>query len=156
MSELTIAQLVERSHALSKEKGWYETWPDGRTKAHAVNVPEKLALIHSEVSEALEEFRNHGVLRRCDHCGGTGSDPIIPAAKHCGSCAGAAFMEMYDGRGYALDDAAKPEGFIVELADAVIRVCDLAGAMNLDLAAAIETKHRYNKTRPYRHGGKAC
>ena len=50
--------------------------------------------------------------------------------------------------------ASKPEGFTVELADAVIRLLDLAGAMGLDLEAAIREKHAYNATRPTRHGGK--
>jgi NTP pyrophosphatase (non-canonical NTP hydrolase) len=36
-------------HRTAREKGW---WDNG------CNVPEKLCLIHSEVSEALEAFRN--------------------------------------------------------------------------------------------------
>lgn len=35
----------------------------------------------------------------------------------------------------------------VELADAVIRIADLAGALDLDLSGAIEAKLAYNKTR---------
>lgn len=35
----------------------------------------------------------------------------------------------------------------VELADAVIRIADLAGALNLDLAGAIIEKLKYNATR---------
>jgi len=42
----------------------------------------------------------------------------------------------------------------VELADAVIRIMDYAGACGLPLADAIIDKMRYNETRPYRHGGK--
>lgn len=36
----------------------------------------------------------------------------------------------------------------VELADAVIRICDLAGALDLDLGGAIKEKLEYNKHRP--------
>lgn len=36
----------------------------------------------------------------------------------------------------------------VELADAVIRICDLAGALNLDLAGAVAEKMAYNANRP--------
>ena len=36
----------------------------------------------------------------------------------------------------------------VELADAVIRIFDLAGAMNLDIGSAIAEKMQYNATRP--------
>ena len=36
----------------------------------------------------------------------------------------------------------------VELADAVIRICDLAGAIGLDLGGAIAEKMAFNKIRP--------
>jgi NTP pyrophosphatase (non-canonical NTP hydrolase) len=39
-----------------------------------------------------------------------------------------------------------------EIADAVIRLADLAGYLSIDLEAHIAAKMRYNKTRPYRHG----
>lgn len=48
----------------------------------------------------------------------------------------------------------KPEGFVVELADVIIRVADLCREYNLDLETALITKMKYNKTRPHRHGGK--
>lgn len=50
----------------------------------------------------------------------------------------------------------KPVGFAIELADAAIRIFDLCGALGLDLEAAVTTKHEYNRTRPFRHGGKAA
>ena len=46
----------------------------------------------------------------------------------------------------------KPEGFGIELADAVIRIMDTAVARGIDLAAAIEAKMEYNESRPYKHG----
>lgn len=54
-------------------------------------------------------------------------------------------------------DAAKgkPEGELVELADAVIRIMDYCAYAGYDLELAIEMKHAYNTTRPYRHGSKA-
>lgn len=48
----------------------------------------------------------------------------------------------------------KPEGVPIELADAVIRIMDFCEAQNIDLEEAIRIKHEFNKTRPYRHGGK--
>jgi NTP pyrophosphatase (non-canonical NTP hydrolase) len=53
---------------------------------------------------------------------------------------------------YFLSD--KPEGFGVELADAIIRICDIAQYHSIDLEDAIRLKLEYNKTRPRRHGGK--
>lgn len=48
----------------------------------------------------------------------------------------------------------KPEGLPAELADVIIRTCDTAQALGIDLEAAIQEKHAYNKTRTFRHGGK--
>lgn len=46
----------------------------------------------------------------------------------------------------------KPEGFVIELADAVIRIFDLAAELGLDIQAAIASKAEYNESRPYKHG----
>lgn len=43
-------------------------------------------------------------------------------------------------------------GEVVELADAVIRILDYAGAFNLPLSEAIGRKLAYNKGRAYKHG----
>lgn len=48
----------------------------------------------------------------------------------------------------------KMEGVPSELADVVIRVMDVCEHYGIDLEAAIIEKHNYNKTRPYKHGGK--
>lgn len=48
----------------------------------------------------------------------------------------------------------KPEGVESELADTVIRIFDLAAALNMDLGNAIAVKMDYNRTRPHRHGDK--
>lgn len=54
----------------------------------------------------------------------------------------------------------KPEGFLVELADAQIRINDMVGLLQRlghvkkSFAAVMAEKHAYNKTRPARHGGK--
>ena len=48
----------------------------------------------------------------------------------------------------------KPEGEAVELADAVIRIADYFGLKGWDLDTIVKIKMDYNRTRPYRHGGK--
>jgi NTP pyrophosphatase (non-canonical NTP hydrolase) len=48
------------------------------------------------------------------------------------------------------------KGVEAELADAVIRIMNMAEAKHLRVAEAIIAKMKYNKTRPFRHGGKSC
>lgn len=48
----------------------------------------------------------------------------------------------------------KPSGFVVELADAVIRILDYCAGKKIDIATVICIKSEFNQTRPYRHGGK--
>lgn len=45
-------------------------------------------------------------------------------------------------------------GIEEELADVIIRVLDFAEKRNLQVAKAIIAKMQFNKTRPYKHGGK--
>ncbi|MDD5568006.1 MAG: hypothetical protein WC578_04705 [Candidatus Omnitrophota bacterium] len=47
----TIKNLIRDCHKIAKSKGW---WEDVR------NDGELIALMHSELSEALEAMRNHG------------------------------------------------------------------------------------------------
>ena len=44
------------------------------------------------------------------------------------------------------------EDFAEELADIVIRVCDLAGGMDIDLESAVIEKMQKNLARPHKHG----
>lgn len=105
-----IKELATKAHALAVVKGWYDK---GRPP-----IPERIALIHSELSEALEENRK-------------GYPPN--------------FIYVHEG---------KPEGFGIELADAIIRLVDLCEAEGVDIEQAIEIKMSYNATRPQMHGGK--
>lgn len=190
-------------HQNAVEHGW---WDEDRTFGDII------ALCHSELSEALEEYR----ARR----------PMIwHLCKKGWPCDGELCDEWIEGECQIKYLESKPEGIAVELADCVIRIldwlgkeginadalivdpldfCDLpapayggfgtfiarlhcilssafscwyngngttAVAMRLvfcineienwtkehsvDLEAVMEQKHAYNKTRPYRHGGKA-
>lgn len=100
----SFMDMSRQVHHNAKDKGF---WDKDR------NVGEMLALIHSEISEALEAFRS-----------GNPQDEKVPEFS----------------------------SFEVELADAVIRIMDLAFARDHLLANAIVAKAEYNKTRVRMHG----
>jgi NTP pyrophosphatase (non-canonical NTP hydrolase) len=109
MNEQIIAAanlITEVSHAASLKAGW---WHDLKTgELIEPNIGEKLMLVVSEVSEAMEGARKNLM------------DDKLPHRK------------MIE----------------VELADAVIRIGDLCGRLNLDLGGAIAEKLEYNAHRP--------
>jgi NTP pyrophosphatase (non-canonical NTP hydrolase) len=54
----SLAYYIEESHKTAREKGW---WGPDKDNPVDRNFPEQLALMHSEISEVLEEYRNHGL-----------------------------------------------------------------------------------------------
>jgi NTP pyrophosphatase (non-canonical NTP hydrolase) len=50
--------------------------------------------------------------------------------------------------------AGKPMGVGPELADVLIRVLDMCDIWDIDIEAELERVIKYNKTRPYQHGGR--
>lgn len=186
-------------HQNAVEHGWWEGERD---------AAEIFALIHSELSEALEEYRSGrpNEWYACEECFG-GGKPCDPEDQY--DCANYSFKEKCEHR------SKKPEGVAVELADCVIRILDYCGKEQIDIGGelserragfdsytlpalvnachcliagayenekempvffaeciaiirfwceendadleeVIAIKHEYNKSRPYRHGGKKC
>lgn len=146
---MTIAELIEESHATAVAKGWWETDRP---------FSEGIALMHSELSEALEEWRKYGVqnlLYYLSPCVDCGKDfPVNETTKiperniyECTSC-------NHPHNVGDLTSQGKPEGIAVEFADVLIRIADWCGKHNIPLEEALRAKMVYNKTRPHRHGGK--
>lgn len=88
-------------------------------------------LIVSEISEATEEVRKN--------------NPPIYQESDIGK------IELSD---EIWDADKKPEGELIELADAVIRIADYCGFKGWDLEKAIKVKMDFNEKRSYRHGNK--
>jgi len=113
---------------------------------------EIIALCHSELSEALEEYRNKRPMLYypCN----TGSVCCEERGDKGVSC-GSRVWNPETPEIYCKAKSDKPEGAAVEMIDCMIRILDWCGFMGVDVDAILEAKHEYNKTRPYRHGGKA-
>lgn len=134
---MDINEFAKEVHVNACEKGW---WDEERSFGDII------ALCHSELSEALEEFRAKRpmVYRICRASDGCPCD-----REKCGDWdADTGVCELG-----VMDE--KPEGVAVELADCIIRILDYLGKEGVDVEAVLLEKHAYNKTRPYRHGGKA-
>lgn len=116
-TDFLINKLQEEIHSSNLEAGWWTDLTSGvdlseearsNTRLGKAIVAEKLCLIHSEISEAMEGARKNL------------QDDKLPHRK------------MIE----------------VELADAVIRIFDLCGALQLDIGSAIVEKREYNQNRP--------
>lgn len=116
-----VNAVVEASHQAMVAAGWWTNKQTGLDLVEVILNPEdklqallggalvaqKLCLVHSEISEAMEGHR----------------------------------------KGLKDDKLPHRSMLEVELADAVLRITDLAGALGLDLGAALEEKMAYNARR---------
>ena len=111
-----IRELSKDIHRNAVEHGW---WDEER------KPEELLALIHSEWSEALEEYRGHKpmVYANCgvpDYAVRSGCDAFMDKKLMCD-------VSVHPECKYRLD---KPEGVAVELIDGCIRILDCIAAMD--------------------------
>lgn len=131
-----ILRLALAVSACAHEHGW---WSDPGTGAPVQrNMGEMIALMHSELSEALESWRD-------------GEPPLwykYPAHVQ-GNYPINSTQEFAGER-----ELGKAEGLAAEFADCIIRILDTCETLKIPLVDALIDKHRYNQTRPYRHGGK--
>jgi NTP pyrophosphatase (non-canonical NTP hydrolase) len=145
-------------HQLVIEKGWYDT---------ERSLQELPLLIQSELFEAFECWRNNDVAMRYDvdgkPCGlpSEMADVVIRTldmAGYIGKYASGSFVESIEtdfvkwvfalnkfiANGFGKND-------LVVVVNEVEYMCRI---LDIDLESAIIEKHKYNKTRPYRHGNK--
>lgn len=136
MAALDSALNVLRDEAYGNalEKGFHDNTPEVSMQGWLADDAMKLALIHAEVSEALEALR----------------DDNLPDEHLYLDLDGDLVYTPVDEDGNLL----KPEGVPAELADVIIRVLDYCGARRIDIARAVREKMDYNATRPAMHGKK--
>lgn len=147
---VSLQDLVDRAHDNSRTHGFWDaqfcTDLDEQKKRVEKIIPEKLMLIVSETAEALEDYREGKMVT-------LGKWPENYNKSFCGNC-----PKEVDPKTLVCANCgwqAKPVGFPSELADIVIRVFDLAGALGINLEQEVLNKMAYNETRPHKHG-KVC
>ena len=130
---MTIKELCKQAHRIACEKGF---WGIQRSRCKTKrNVSELLMLVVSELGEACEALRKGERQSKYFRHEKIGSD---------------GFADIHS----KLIPKWQKDTFEDELADAIIRICDLAEAEGVDLEWQIKNKLSYNKKREYKHGKK--
>lgn len=102
----TLSEKMNEVYAVNVEKGWFET---ERT------FGEGIALLHSEVSEALDAYRDHGIA--------DATKSLLP--------------------GMPNHVLAKPEGVGSEFADVLIRILDMCKRYDVDPDDALKATSEF-------------
>ena len=132
----TLNDLRDLAFQNSKEKGFHD---------EPKSVGDYLALIHSEVSEALEDHRD----------GHTPTEvwyEIPKGFRDAGQKIPFDHLQVIDDSESTV--LTKPCGIPSEMADIIIRVLDFCGAHKIDIEKAVREKMAFNATRPRKHGRK--
>lgn len=144
---LSMDEIARVAYATAKEKGWHDP---GMEKT----VGDDISLMHSELSEALEDFRAGRKVSEVYY--ETYAIPEKWVDKLTTFLRGTGLNgEIVENLRSALRlDTPKPCGIPIELADVIIRIGDFCVKHGVDIQGAVEMKLKYNKTRSHRHGGK--
>lgn len=164
-------RLQEESYRIADEHGWHN---DGR------DFHDFIALMHCELSEAVEEFRKDPDVTKIYYKDGKPEGAPIELADFLirigdttkqmgrelsedicqsefytefqGECMGPRFIRMIN-YAHTMTCSINPKSARM-FADVCLYVVKWCAANGIDIEAAVEIKHKYNETRPFRHGGK--
>jgi NTP pyrophosphatase (non-canonical NTP hydrolase) len=106
----------------------------------AMSVAEKLMLIVSELSEALEADRKK------QYANMSAYDQFVNSEFNN------EFFESVEEKRMAAFRVNVKDTFQDEIADTFLRLMDLCGEYQIDIERHIKLKAEYNETRPYKHG----
>lgn len=130
----TLNELRDSIHKNAVEHGFYDEERKQHSEAvHHAFTAQKIALIHSELSEALEADRE-------------GKYAMVHNFDFALNDVRVSFSEAFETH---IKDT-----FEDEIADAIIRLLDLCGALGIDIDNHIQMKMEYNQSRPIKHGKK--
>ena len=173
---MALSELQKEAYAIAKEKGWWDEEP---------TFGDLIGLVHSELSEALGAYReevlpsnphllstrvkaeladvvirvadmaeHYGVdlAQEVEHTGPPVIDDIMDIETF-GDWISAAHWQLAEVA--AKYRGSRPTALLMYLPSFVRFIYVMAAHYDIDLDAAIEAKLDYNRTREYRHGGKA-
>lgn len=131
---MSLNELSKQIYLQNKQKGFWDK---------EVNIGEKLMLIVTELSEALESNR--------------GRKKELNREIFEKTLINENYYENIENKNLVFKNAFEAyvkDSFEDEMADAIIRMFDLCGGLNIDIDWHIEQKLKYNSTREYKHGKK--
>lgn len=141
---VTIDDYVAFVTQWARGKGWkFKSTPKKKDRNE---ILAKLMLAVSELSEAAEAVRDD----KYEMTGGKMVRQFYSAKQRARRSTKNKFRLVR-----VREVMSKPEGAVVEIADAIIRLFHICGELELDLQGAIDTKMKFNATRPRKHGRKA-
>ncbi len=174
MNQALLNGIIAKAHKTAVEHGWWEAGERDPDEVHA--------LIHSELSEALEHYRKDAmsvfhhsngkpdgfgveiadvVVRCADSLGRVGYQSKLTYFSHesmakydfvTGKKASLYINKLHD----MVSATSRNDGFksvqLMMLEDIIWACAWVCQQLDVDLEQALELKMAYNETRPYRHG----
>lgn len=117
------------------------------------NLTQKLLMVIEEVTEAHRHLRDGHDLTQVTFSADLG---FWCKAHHRSDCAdlSCSNVRVDESGAWERFELSKPEGFPIEVADALMRLADIGFALGIDLQGALNLKMDYNAQRPTGHGRK--
>jgi hypothetical protein len=129
---MTVTELQQQLYKTNADHGFNDPY---------ITMDQKMLLVIREITEAVEELR-------------AGKTPVqiyfpglVLAREDKPS-----MDQIFE---FAVEQKVKPEGFPIELVDAIIRLFNMVSDLGYSVEQLVVLKDAYNQSRPFKHGGKA-